>query len=126
MKRFLCFVFALGINLPLYAMAADASASQPLADSRADERFRSMDAGNKGHITFEDFRKRYPTMQRPAFDAIDADKDGTISLEEWRIFFQGHGTTGAAPPGNSAGARMSPPGHGGGRDGNPLILPPSK
>ena len=122
-KFFSCFLLALGISLSLRVAAADAPAPQPVDDSRADERFRSMDTDNKGFITFEDFQKRYPSMQRPAFDAIDANKDGNISLEEWRVFFQSHGTTGAMPPG-----RRPPPGHGGGgeRGGTPLILPPDK
>ena len=126
MKCFLCFACALGINLPLWAMAADAPAPRPVADNRADERFRSMDTDNKGYITFEDFRKRYPNMQRPAFDSIDGNKDGTISLEEWRIFFQDHGAMNAMPPGHGTGGQMPPPGHNGGQEGKPLILPPSK
>ena len=126
MKSFLCFVFTLGTSLPFWAMAAGAPVLQPVDNSKADGRFRNMDTDNKGHITFEDFRKRYPDMQRPAFDAIDSNKDGTISLEEWRIFFQGHGTMGAMPPGHGAGGQMPPSGHGGEQDGRPLILPPSK
>ncbi|MCL2123326.1 MAG: EF-hand domain-containing protein [Desulfovibrionaceae bacterium] len=127
MKCVLCFVFALGINLPLWARAADAPAPQSVDNSRADERFRNMDTDNKGFITFEDFRKRYPNMQRPAFDAIDGNKDGMINLEEWRTFFQGHGTMGAMPPGHGdTGGQMPSPGHGGGQSGAPLILPPSK
>ena len=122
MKGFFCFVLALGISQSFWALAADAPVSQSLEDSRADERFRSMDPGNKGHISFEDFRKRYPDMQRPAFDAIDSNRDGMISLEEWRGFFRSHGTTGSMPP-----DRMPPPGHGpGGQGGKPLILPPAK
>ena len=123
MKVFSCFLLALGISLPLRAAAADAPDPQPAADNRADELFRSMDMDNKGFITFEDFQKRYHNMQRPAFDAIDANKDGNISLEEWRAFFQNHGTMGAMPPG-----RRPPPGHeaGGGMGGTPLILPPAK
>ena len=132
MQYFLCFVFTLGINLPLWAMAADAPVPQAMDNSRADERFRSMDTDNKGHITFEDFRKRHPNMQRPAFDAIDGNKDGTISLEEWRIFFQGHGKMGAMPPGrmpppdHGTDGQTLQPSHGGGRNASPLILPPSK
>jgi len=122
MHFFLCFLCALGINSPLWAMAADASDPQPVDHSRADERFRLMDADNHGFITFEEFQKRYPSMQRPAFDAIDTNKDGRISLEEWRTFFEGHGMMGAMPPG-----RMPPPGHGADQEGGtPLILPPSQ
>jgi hypothetical protein len=71
-------------------------------------------------------------MQRPAFDAIDGNKDGKISLEEWRVFFQGHGTMGAMPPdhelppGHGMGGRTPPYDHGGERGGKPLILPPAK
>jgi hypothetical protein len=117
-------LLAFSLSLPLWALAADA----PPPDSRADERFRSMDTGAKGFLTFEDFQKRFPAMQRPAFDAIDADRDGTISLEEWRAFFHGHGMQGVMPPG-----RMPPPGHGmegrtppPGHGGTPLIRPPAK
>jgi len=125
MKYILCFVFALGITLPVGARAADAPASRPVDNRQADERFRSMDTDNKGYITFDEFRKRYPNMQRPAFDAIDGNKDGTISLEEWRGFFHSHGPMGAMPPGHGTDGQM-PPGHGGGQNGRPLILPPSR
>ena len=116
MHVFLCFILAFGILPPLRAMAADAPIPQRLDRSRADERFKSMDTDNKGFINFEDFKKHYPNMQRPAFDAIDSNKDGHISLEEWRAFFQNHGM----------GGQMPPPGHGGEQRGTPLILPPSK
>jgi Ca2+-binding EF-hand superfamily protein len=56
-------------------------------------------------------------MQASAFDAIDADKDGRISLEEWRTFFQHHGAMGAMPP---SGQSM------GGQGGGSLIRPPAK
>ena len=122
MNFFLCLLLTLSVNLPLWARAADASIPQPPDNSKADERFRSMATDDKGHITFEGFQKRYPNMQRPAFDAIDADKDGKINLEEWRVFFQSHSPAGAMSPG-----RMPPPGHGmDGQDGRPLILPPVK
>jgi Ca2+-binding EF-hand superfamily protein len=108
MNVFSSFLLAFSLSLPLWALAADA----PPPDNRADERFKSMDTGAKGFLTFEDFQKRFPNMQRPAFDAIDADRDGTISLEEWRAFFHGHGMDGRTPP----------PGHG----DTPLIRPPAK
>jgi hypothetical protein len=85
-----------------------------------------MDTGNTGFVTFEDFQRRYPNMQRPAFEAIDVDRDGRISLEEWRTFFHGHGMAGAMPPGHGTDGRMPPPGQGAGQDGRPLILPPAK
>ena len=124
MSFFSCLLLAFSLSLPLWARTAEALPP----DGRADERFRSMDTGNKGFITFEDFQKRSPNMQRPAFDAIDADRNGVISLEEWRAFFKSHGTTAPMPPG-----RMPPPGHGmdgrepsPGQGGRPLILPPAK
>jgi hypothetical protein len=132
MHFFLCFTLALGITLSSQAMAADAPAPQSIDHSRADERFKSMDTDTKGFINFEDFQKRYPNMQRPAFDSIDADKNGRISLEEWRAFFQGHSAAEAMPPGRmpppggGMGGQMPPPGHDGERSGTPLILPPAQ
>ena len=127
MKALLCFIIALGISPPLWAWAADAPAPQPVDNSKADESFKSMDTNNKGYISFEDFRKRHPNMQRPAFDAIDGNSDGMISLEEWRIFFQNHGRTNAMPPPERGmSGQMPPSGHGSGQDGRPLILPPAR
>ena len=55
-----------------------------------EERFAAMDADKDGKITREEFFKAQPQMKEGAFIAIDTDADGVITLEEWKTFITGH------------------------------------
>ena len=50
-----------------------------------------MDGNDDGVITYEEFDQYYSKNVRAIFDALDSDKDGTISSEEWKIFLDIHG-----------------------------------
>lgn len=50
-----------------------------------------MDGNDDGVITYEEFDEFYSTNVRAIFDALDSDKDGTISPEEWEAFLEIHG-----------------------------------
>ena len=50
------------------------------ADSDA---FDSADSDASESLTFDEVRAVYPEISRATFDAIDADRDGTLSLTEF-------------------------------------------
>jgi len=61
------------------------------------ERFAAMDTSKDGKVAWEEFSKARPNLNENAFKMIDADKDGGISLEEWKAFSSGHGGAVKAP-----------------------------
>ena len=61
------------------------------------ERFRQMDADHDGKLTWEELSTARPNLSRNAFDIIDADRNGGISLEEWQAFSAGHGGSASMP-----------------------------
>ncbi len=60
------------------------------ATAVADDHFGAMDTDKDGRISPEEFFAGVPGMKRPAFDIIDADKDGVISHAEWDAFTSRH------------------------------------
>ena len=126
----------------MHALTCTASAASP------EERFPQLDADGSGGITWGEFSSSLPGMTRAAFDMIDKDSSGAISLEEWKGFSAGHG--GSAPAGSMPAGKMPPAGmmkemmkgmgmsaHGDGAtasipggsagvmDSMPLVLPPT-
>lgn len=113
----------------------------------ASERFAAMDADHDGLVSREEFFAAQPNMKDSAFDAIDQNRDGNISLEEWTQFGLGHGRGGdhgATPPqgGNATmphdrsgmppqGGKATAPHDGQMHDGQsapraPALIPPAK
>lgn len=100
--------------------------------AHADEKFTAMDSNKDGKISWDEFMAAYPQMQKAAFEAIDINKDTTLSPEEWEMFMARHqmgkmnqggmgGGMGSDMTGK--GERPAAPGHGGAA---PLITPPVK
>jgi len=59
------------------------------------ESFGKIDAdANKG-ISLKEFMQARPNMREKAFEVIDKDADGTISLSEWDAFYATHTTDSA-------------------------------
>lgn len=88
-------------------------------------RFEAMDANKDGTVSREEFFAAQPQMKDAAFDAIDADKDGRITLQEWEGFSVGHGKGDA----HAAGEGMPPhdaggPNAAGGASAPPTLLAP--
>lgn len=60
----------------------------------ADGRFDAMDTDKNGTVSWEEFQTAIPQMRKPAFEAIDADKDGAMTSAEWLGFIDRHGEGG--------------------------------
>ena len=69
-------------------------ANPEMAAKNAEARFAAMDADKNGKVSREEFFAAHPQMKEGAFAAIDADADGHLSLEEWKGFAAGHGKEG--------------------------------
>ncbi|WP_446423726.1 EF-hand domain-containing protein [Mailhella sp.] len=54
------------------------------------ERFAVMDTDKDGRISWKEFSTARPNLNENAFKSIDADSDGSISLDEWKAFSSGH------------------------------------
>ena len=80
---------------------------------RAAGRFLQMDTDGDGYVSWEDFQRVFPKMQKGAFESIDTDKNGKISMEEWARFLEQH-------------HKGMTPAQGKAPEGMPMITPPSK
>ncbi len=60
----------------------------------ADARFDAMDTDKNGTVSWEEFQAAMPQMRQPAFEAIDADSDGAMTGAEWDGFLGRHGEGG--------------------------------
>ena len=75
-----------------------ASARPEMAGQTPSTRFEAMDTDKDGKVSREEFFAAQPNMKEGAFAAIDKDTDGFITLEEWEGFAMGHGKSeGDAP-----------------------------
>ena len=50
-----------------------------------------LDGNADGVVTFEEFEAYNSKNVRSIFDALDSDKDGKISPDEWNLFLKVHG-----------------------------------
>ena len=88
--------------------AAPALAMPGMGEGKAPvDKFPMMDADKNGSVSKEEFKKFFPQMQDGAFAAIDKNKDGAISHEEWQGFSKSHAMGRAGHP----DAQMPPAGH---------------
>ena len=70
--------------------APDALARPEMTGQAVAERFAAIDTNKDGKISPEEFFAAFPNMKEAAFAAIDTDGDGFISLDEWLAFFKSH------------------------------------
>lgn len=113
-------------SIPAHAMPGAGAASSAHASS-PEERLQQMDTDHSGSLSWEELSAARPNLNRNAFDTIDANHDGQISMEEWKTFSSGHG--GAAPTAGMNGMmkamRSAAPGKGA-ENAMPLIMPPKE
>lgn len=83
-----------------------AEARPEMAGQNAEARFTAMDANKDGKLSREEFFAAQPQMKEGAFVAIDSDNDGFITLKEWNDFAAGHGKSGGM-----GGMPPAAPGH---------------
>ena len=104
--------------------AALASVCAVPAFAGQQDRFAAMDTDKNGQVSWDEFHTALPNMKKPAFDQIDADKNGAINAEEWGSFRSAHGSGGMGAAG--MGGAMPPAGMPGGTpEAMPRIQPPS-
>ena len=122
-----CFVLC-ALALTAGVPAATCAAPAPSGVSPTDIRFAALDGDGDGRVTWEEFHKANESIARQGFDIIDADKNGHISLEEWRAFAANHGmdiampSTGTTLPARPVEPPTTPaPGH----PSLPLVMPPA-
>ncbi len=93
----------------------------------APDRFAQMDKNGDAKVDWEEFQAAIPGMKRPAFDTIDADKDGSISRDEWDAFMKNHMGGQKAPAGMGMGGMPPAGGIPPKADADkPLIQPPAQ
>jgi len=59
--------------------------------SLASDRFTQLDLNKDKNLDWKEFSTAMPNLKKKAFDTIDADKNGVITVEEWRQFSSKHG-----------------------------------
>jgi hypothetical protein len=97
MKKLACSLAVLGLLLAGTASAADPSPENGMGSATHQKRekkhrpkFAECDAGNKGHLTWDEAKTCFPRMSREKFDAVDANKDGGITREELKAYRAAH------------------------------------
>ena len=86
---------ALAVALATGLFAVPPAQARPeMAGQNAEARFDAMDANKDGKVSREEFFAAQPNMKEGAFAAIDADGDGALTLKEWKDFSAGHGKEG--------------------------------
>ena len=89
LSRTLPLAFLAGAVLVFFVSGAEAR-PEKAAQKTLEDRYTKMDANADGKVAREEFFAAHPQMKEAAFTAIDTDKDGFISLEEWQGFAAGH------------------------------------
>ena len=111
---------AAALFLAISALAASPAFAMPgnktVRTTDPAERFAAMDSSKDGKVAWEEFHASRPNLNENAFKMIDADKNGGISLDEWKAFSSGHGGNAKTP---DMGAMMKAMGGKGGMPAMP-------
>ncbi|NDY71740.1 hypothetical protein DO021_08560 [Desulfobacter hydrogenophilus] len=64
----------------------------PTADGHGqlNKHFKDIDMNGDNSVSFDEFKKVFPSAEQKAFDHLDSDKNSTLSNEEWRQFTEMH------------------------------------
>lgn len=100
---------------PALANPKMAGQKQPPA-AHLNDRFNKMDANGDGKVVLEEFRLAFPNMNEKAFAVMDLNGDNGIDRAEWFEFSEGHAK--GDVPGMRRGAPMN------NIPGDPIIPPP--
>ena len=102
------------------APAASAASGPELLPDNGEARFQALDADQDGRVSWDEFHRLNTSITRQGFDTIDSDKNGFLSLDEWKSFTLAHGM-GVAMPSTSSSlpAREAVPPR------MPLVMPPA-
>lgn len=115
-------MFALLALAGLLALPGLARAADERAQAAPGDKFEAMDANQDGKVVLEEFQAAFPHMKESAFVVIDKNGDGAIGRVEWDEFLKGHAA------GMKPGMGGMPPRQSGATmnnmPGNPLIPPP--
>ncbi len=120
-KKICPLILLLGFLIP-QASTAD---ELPAGGNTAEERFSGLDKNGGSGVTWEELSAARPKLSRAAFDMIDTDRSGAITLDEWKAFYAGHeggsGMRGMMQSMRGMGGmgKMPPSGN-----GMPLVMPP--
>lgn len=123
----LCAV-ALATAFPAALYAAPASSGNSGDAALVDARFTALDGDGNGRVTWEEFHKANESISRQGFDIMDINKNGELSLEEWRAFSSNHGMGIPMPPSRGmlpARPPEPPMAPKPGEPSLPLIMPPA-
>lgn len=112
-------------KLSLQEVAAFVQAQHEEDARRKDEAFRRIDANHDGGISKEEAEKEKDPFLIMNFDAIDADKDGKMSLQELNTFGENQQKKPEQPVQPAKPAQHAPSGQPGGRPG-PLFIATDK
>ncbi|MDO5538126.1 MAG: hypothetical protein Q4F72_11440 [Desulfovibrionaceae bacterium] len=122
----LCLSLTPALAMP--GMQAGGPADDQALMNAAVKSFQKADTSKDDELSKEEFLKAYPSMKEEAFTAIDTDRNGSISRQEWQTFAIGHSMgrsgQGSGMPGGMGGMSM-PPSHSTGGSGLPMVTPPS-
>lgn len=97
---------ALGGALLLLFSASPQSHARPEMAAQVETRFQAMDTDKDGKVSREEFFAAHPQMKEGAFASLDTNKDNFLSLDEWKAFAADHGSEGRGGMGGMGGSGM--------------------
>lgn len=120
----LCLLTCALLATDVQAMPGQGGESQAM--DAAIQAFKKADKDGSDSLSKEEFMAAYPNMKEAAFTAIDTDKNGAISRQEWQTFVIGHSMgrsgQGSGMPGAQPGTQPAAP-----QPGKlPLVTPPAQ
>lgn len=119
MSRFLSLLLVLALLLVAgVAFAMPGAGNSGMDAARAS--FNKADTNKDENLTKEEFMAAFSGMKDEAFAAIDTDKDGKISRQEWQAFAINH-----SMGRNGQGSGM-PPKAAPAPNALPMVTPPAK